>query len=82
VIGVSNDLMFAESKNTSHQRRNGIFDGNQMSDYANVGKEPLVATVFAAEQIIGEIHRSQQIQRTTNDADQRDGVLIDHLVDF
>jgi len=44
VIGVSNDLMFAESKNTSHQRRNGIFDGNQMSDYANVVKEPLVAT--------------------------------------
>jgi len=38
-------------------------------------------TMFAAEQIICEIQRSQQIKRTTNDADQRDDVLIDHLLD-
>jgi hypothetical protein len=50
-----------------------------MGDSSGQGSQ---RTVFAAEQIIGEIHRSQQIKRTTNDADQRDGVLIDHLVDF
>jgi hypothetical protein len=34
-------------------------------------------SVFAAEQIVGEIEGSEHIERTTDDADQRERVAID-----